>query len=215
MSEDMTFLPKPTFSRSKRLDRLCSTFIAKGVRKCGLRRRTAGAARHHDARARWRAISDQAPFDELTLTTTAPSSENTQRSRGSRGAAHQRLARHPRRGEFRAVTRWGGPRQGSRRHQGRARRRPRHQDQRRGPQGRETRRIRTLIAGRMARGWTDVHRSHAVSDVGEGRLDSICRSPWCEPGCRHFTWTDRLPNRGSGPLCAVAETCGRLGFIRR
>jgi GTP 3',8-cyclase len=43
MAENMTFLPKADLLTLEELDRLCSAFIVKGVRK-----RAAGAARHHD-----------------------------------------------------------------------------------------------------------------------------------------------------------------------
>ena len=52
MSEDMTFLPKADLLTLEELDRLCSAFIAKGVRKMRLdRRRTAGPAQRDVAGA--------------------------------------------------------------------------------------------------------------------------------------------------------------------
>ena len=46
MSENMTFLPKADLLTLEELDRLCSAFVARGVRKLRLdRRRAAGAAR--------------------------------------------------------------------------------------------------------------------------------------------------------------------------
>ena len=52
MSEDMTFLPKADLLTLEELDRLCSAFIAKGVRKIAAdRRRTAGPAQRDVAGA--------------------------------------------------------------------------------------------------------------------------------------------------------------------
>ena len=52
MSEDMTFLPKADLLTLEELDRLCSAFIAKGVRKIAAdRRRAAGPAQRDVAGA--------------------------------------------------------------------------------------------------------------------------------------------------------------------
>src|SRR5262245_65585569 len=70
MSEDMTFLPKADILSLEELDRLCSAFIAKGVRKLrltggeplvrrGIMTLVASLARHLPSGA----------LDELTLTT--------------------------------------------------------------------------------------------------------------------------------------------------
>src|SRR5258708_32064333 len=70
MSEDMTFLPKADILSLEELDRLCSAFIAKGVRKLrltggeplvprGVMTLVASLARHLST----------GPLDELTLTT--------------------------------------------------------------------------------------------------------------------------------------------------
>src|SRR2546423_12636275 len=72
MSEDMTFLPKADLLTLEELDRLCSAFIAKGVRKLRLtggeplvRRNVMGLVRslsHH---------LDTGALHELTMTTNA------------------------------------------------------------------------------------------------------------------------------------------------
>src|SRR5947199_8669327 len=70
MSEDMTFLPKADLLSLEELDRLCSAFIARGVRKLrltggeplvrrGIMTLVASLSRHLSSRA----------LDELTLTT--------------------------------------------------------------------------------------------------------------------------------------------------
>ena len=68
MAENMTFLPKKDVLSLEELDRLCSAFVAKGVRKLSAdRRRTAGAQEHHEplparCRATWiRARSTRSP----------------------------------------------------------------------------------------------------------------------------------------------------------
>src|ERR1700710_946841 len=70
MSEDMTFLPKADLLTLEELDRLCSAFIAKGVRKLRLtggeplvRRNVMSLVRSLSSHLRTRAL------DELTLTT--------------------------------------------------------------------------------------------------------------------------------------------------
>jgi cyclic pyranopterin phosphate synthase len=109
MSEDMTFLPKANILSLEELDRLCSAFVAKGVRKLrltggeplvrrGIMNLVASLSRHLTSGA----------LDELTLTTN-----------GSQLAKHANaLADHGVRRinvsldtldpvKFRAVTRWG------------------------------------------------------------------------------------------------------------
>jgi predicted DNA-binding helix-hairpin-helix protein len=49
MSEHMSFLPKQDLLTLEELDRLCSAFVARGVKKLRLRRRATRAARHHGA----------------------------------------------------------------------------------------------------------------------------------------------------------------------
>ncbi len=70
MSEDMTFLPKPDLLSLEELDRLCSAFIAKGVRKLRL---TGGEPLvRRNVMSLVRSLSrhlDTGALDELTLTT--------------------------------------------------------------------------------------------------------------------------------------------------
>ena len=98
MSEHMTFLPKKDLLSLEELDRLCSAFVAKGVRKLRI---TGGeplvrknimwlfralVAPSRDGRAR-RADADHQ---------RQPAAEVRGRAQGRRRAAHQRLARHAR-----------------------------------------------------------------------------------------------------------------------
>src|ERR1700754_3369194 len=70
MSEDMTFLPKADLLTLEELDRLCSAFIAKGVRKLRL---TGGKPLvRRNIMSLIRSLSrhiDSGALDELTLTT--------------------------------------------------------------------------------------------------------------------------------------------------
>ncbi len=70
MSEDMTFLPKADLLTLEELDRLCSAFIAKGVRKLRL---TGGEPLvRRNVMSLVRSLSrhlDSGALDELTLTT--------------------------------------------------------------------------------------------------------------------------------------------------
>src|SRR5258705_7696987 len=73
MSEDMTFLPKKDLLTLEELDRLCSAFIAKGVRKIRLTGGEPLVRRNGMSlvRSLSRPLSSGA-LDELTLTTNAP-----------------------------------------------------------------------------------------------------------------------------------------------
>src|SRR5438093_7259185 len=70
MSEDMTFLPKADLLTLEELDRLCSAFIAKGVRKLRLTGGEPLVRRNVMSlvQALSRHLADRA-LDELTLTT--------------------------------------------------------------------------------------------------------------------------------------------------
>jgi cyclic pyranopterin phosphate synthase len=109
MSEDMTFLPKADLLTLEELDRLCSVFIAKGVRKLRL---TGGEPLvRRNMMSLVRSLSrhlDSGALDELTLTTNG--------SQLSRFAAELRDCGVRRINvsldtldpdKFRAITRWG------------------------------------------------------------------------------------------------------------
>src|SRR5215468_3654279 len=110
MSEHMTFLPKADILSLEELDRLCSVFVARGVRKLRL---TGGEPLvRRGIMTLFQSLSrhlDSGALDELTLTTNG--------SQLPKYAAE--LARHGVRrinvsldtldpGRFRAITRWGG-----------------------------------------------------------------------------------------------------------
>ena len=132
MSENMTFLPKADLLTLEELDRLCSAFVARGVRKLRL---TGGEPLVRRGimtlfRSLSRHLGDGA-LDELTLTTNGSQlAEIRRRARGLRREAHQRLARHARRRQVPRDHALGRARQGAGRHRRRAGGRPRGQDQR-------------------------------------------------------------------------------------
>src|ERR1700690_1227087 len=109
MAEDMTFLPKADILSLEELDRLCSAFIAKGVRKLrltggeplvrrGIMTLVASLSRHLDSGA----------LDELTLTTNGSQLRKYAAERAAHGVKRINVSLDtldP--AKFRAVTRWG------------------------------------------------------------------------------------------------------------
>ncbi len=151
MAENMTFLPKADLLTLEELDRLCSAFIAKGVRKLrltggeplvrrGIMTLFASLSRHLDSGA----------LDELTLTTNGSQlPKYAAELVAARREAHQRVARHARRRQVPRRDPLGRTGQGPLRHRCRASGRPQGQDQCGRAQGRE--RGRDRIARRPGR----------------------------------------------------------------
>ena len=109
MSEDMTFLPKADLLTLEELDRLCSAFIAKGVRKLRL---TGGEPLvRRNVMSLVRSLSrhlDSGALDELTLTTNG--SQLARFAGELRDCGVRRInvsldTLDP--AKFRAITRWG------------------------------------------------------------------------------------------------------------
>jgi cyclic pyranopterin phosphate synthase len=96
MSEDMTFLPKKDLLTLEELDRLCSAFVAKGVRKIRL---TGGEPLvRRNVMSLVRSLSrhlSSGALDELTLTTNASQLARFASELRDLGYAHQRLAGYP------------------------------------------------------------------------------------------------------------------------
>ena len=117
MSENMSFLPKADLLTLEELDRLCSAFVAKGVRKLrltggeplvrrGIMTLVSSLSRHLQSGA----------IDELTLTTNGSQlAKVRRRSRRRRREAHQRVARHARPRQIPRGDALGRSRQGARR----------------------------------------------------------------------------------------------------
>jgi GTP 3',8-cyclase len=218
MAEDMTFLPKQDLLSLEEFDRLCSAFIAKGVRKlrltCGepLVRRgimtlVSSLARHLQSGA----------LDELTLTTNGSQLQKYAQDLANVGIKRINVSLDtldP--DKFRAITRWGDLRKVLD-----------------GIEGARAAGLAVKINAVALKGVNEdefvrlVEWAHGLAmdltlievmplgDVGAGRLDqylplSMVRARLAE----RFTF-DEIDYRTGGPAryVRVAETGGRLGFI--
>ncbi|QIB32865.1 GTP 3',8-cyclase MoaA [Ancylobacter pratisalsi] len=109
MAEHMTFLPKPELLTLEELDRLCSAFVARGVRKLRL---TGGEPLvRRDVMTLFRSLSrhlDSGALEELTLTTNGSQLARFARDLAACGVKRINVSLDtldPDR--FRALTRWG------------------------------------------------------------------------------------------------------------
>jgi GTP 3',8-cyclase len=218
MSEHMTFLPKADLLTLEELDRLCSAFIARGVRKLRLTggeplvRR--GIMTLVGSLSRHLATGD---LDELTLTTNGSQLPKYAAELAGHGVKRINVSLDtldP--DKFRAITRWGELDKVIA-----------------GIDAAQAAGLRIKINGVALKGVNEdeladlVRWAHGrgmeltiievmpLGDVGEGRLDqylplSIVRARLAE----RFTM-DEIDYRTGGPAryVKVAETGGRLGFI--
>ena len=218
MSENMTFLPKPDLLSLEELDRLCSAFIARGVRKLrltggeplvrrGIMSLVASLSRHLSS----------GTLDELTLTTNGsqlPKYAGELRDCGVRRINVSLDTLDP--AKFRAITRWG--------------------DLDKVLGGIEAARAAGLAVKINAVALKNLNEEEIPSlmewahgkgmaltlievmpmgDIGEGRIDqyvplSLVRARLA----KQYTLTDLDDNTG-GPAryVRVSETSGKLGFI--
>ncbi|KRR25305.1 cyclic pyranopterin phosphate synthase MoaA [Bradyrhizobium lablabi] len=218
MSEDMTFLPKKDLLTLEELDRLCSAFIAKGVRKIRL---TGGEPLvRRNVMTLVRSLSRHlgtGALDELTLTTNGSQLERFAgelRDCGVRRVNVSLDTLDPQ--KFRAITRWG--------------------DLDKVLAGIEAARAAGLAVKINAVALKNMNEEEIPSlmkwahgkgmaltlievmpmgDIGEGRIDqyvplSLLRARLAQ----HYTLTDLDENTG-GPAryVRVTETGGKLGFI--
>jgi cyclic pyranopterin phosphate synthase len=218
MSEDMTFLPKADLLTLEELDRLCSAFIAKGVRKLRL---TGGEPLvRRNVMSLVRALSrhlDTGALNELTLTTNG--SQLARFAGELRDCGVRRInvsldTLDP--AKFRAITRWG--------------------DLDKVLGGIEAARAAGLAVKINAVALKNLNEEEIPSlmewahgkgmaltlievmpmgDIGAGRIDqyvplSLLRARLA----KHYTLTDLDDNTG-GPAryVRVSETGGKLGFI--
>ena len=156
MSENMAFLPKPDLLTLEELDRLCSAFVARGVRKLRL---TGGEPLVRRGimtlvRSLSRHLGDG--LDELTLTTNGSQlPKYAARAGGLRRQAHQRLARHARSRQVPRHHALGRARQGAGRHRRRAERRASRSRSTRSRSRASTRTSLPISSpGRTAAAWT-------------------------------------------------------------
>jgi cyclic pyranopterin phosphate synthase len=218
MSEDMTFLPKADILSLEELDRLCSAFIAKGVRKLrltggeplvrrGIMTLVASLARHLRSGA----------LDELTLTTNGSQLRKYAADLAAHGVRRINVSLDTLDPvKFRAVTRWGDLDQvldGIKAAQDAGLAIKINAVALKGVNENEFAALTTWAHGEeMDLTFIEVM---PLGDVGEGRLDqylplSMVRARLAE----HFTLDD-IDYRTGGPAryVRVAETGGRLGFI--
>ncbi len=133
MSEDMTFLPKADLLTLEELDRLCSVFIGKGVRKLRLTGGEPLVRRNMISlvRSLSRHLSSGA-LDELTLTTNGSLLPKFADELADCGVRRINVSLDTLdAGALSPDHALGRPRQGARRHQGRAGGGPARQDQHR------------------------------------------------------------------------------------
>ena len=218
MSEDMTFLPKSDLLTLEELDRLCSAFIAKGVRKLRL---TGGEPLvRRNVMSLVRSLSrhlDSGALGELTLTTNGSLLENFAAELRDSGVRRINVSLDTLdAAKFRAITRWG--------------------DLDKVLRGIEMARsvglkvkINAVALKNMNEDeipslmeWTHgkdmdltLIEVMPMGDIGEGRIDqylplSLLRARLAA----RYTLTD-LPDDTGGPAryVRVSETGGRLGFI--
>ncbi len=218
MSEDMTFLPKADLLTLEELDRLCSAFVAKGVRKIRLTGGEPLVRRNVMSlvRALSRHLSNGA-LDELTLTTNGSQLARFAgelRDCGVRRVNVSLDTLDP--AKFRAITRWG--------------------DIDKVLSGIEAAREAGLAVKINAVALKNINEEEIpalmewahgkdmaltlievmpMGDIGEGRIDqyvplSLLRARLA----KHYTLTD-LDDDTGGPAryVRVSETGGKLGFI--
>jgi cyclic pyranopterin phosphate synthase len=218
MSEDMTFLPKADLLTLEELDRLCSAFIAKGVRKIRL---TGGEPLvRRNVMSLVRSLSrhlSSGALDELTLTTNASQLARFAGELRDCGVRRVNVSLDTLDAQkFRAITRWG--------------------DLDKVLTGIEAARDAGLAVKINAVALKNMNEEEIPSlmewahgkgmaltlievmpmgDIGEGRIDqyvplSLLRARLAQ----HYTLTDLDEDTG-GPAryVRVAETGGKLGFI--
>jgi GTP 3',8-cyclase len=218
MAENMAFLPKADLLSLEELDRLCSAFIARGVRKLrltggeplvrrGIMTLFASLSRHLAASA----------LDELTLTTNGSQLAKYARELASHGVRRINVSLDTLDADkFRAITRWGELSKvlaGIDAAQAAGLKVKINAVALKGVNEDE---FPTLIDWAHGRGMElTLIEVMPLGDVGEARLEqylplSIVRARLCE----RFTLSDS-DFRSGGPAryVTVAETGGRLGFI--
>jgi cyclic pyranopterin phosphate synthase len=218
MAENMSFLPKAEILSLEELDRLCSAFVARGVRKLrltggeplvrrGIMTLVASLSRHLHSGA----------LDELTLTTNGSQLEKYARDLAAAGIRRINVSLDTLDTEkFRAITRWGSldrvlagidaaTAAGLKIKINTVALKDVNDDE-----------FPRLIEWAHGRGMDlTLIEVMPLGEIGQGRLDqylplSLVRAQLCE----RYQLTD-LDDRTGGPAryVGVAETGGRLGFI--
>ena len=218
MSEDMTFLPKADLLTLEELDRLCSAFVAKGVRKIRL---TGGEPLvRRNVMSLVRSLSrhlGSGALDEMTLTTNGSQLARFATELADCGVRRVNVSLDTLdAAKFRAITRWG--------------------DIDKVLAGIEAARAAGLAVKINAVALKNLNEEEIPSlmewahgkgmaltlievmpmgDIGEGRIDQYVPLSLLRARLeKHYTLTDLADNTG-GPAryVRVAETGGKLGFI--
>ena len=218
MSDDMTFLPKADLLTLEELDRLCSAFIAKGVRKLRL---TGGEPLvRRNVMSLMRSLSrhlQSGALDELTLTTNGSQLEKYAGELADCGVRRINVSldtRDPQR--FKAITRWGDLAKVEAGIDAAQAAGIKVKINTVALKGENEDEIPALMQWAHGRGMElTLIEVMPMGDVGAGRIDqyvplSLLRARLTQK----FTLTD-LPDSTGGPAryVRVAETGGRLGFI--
>ncbi len=218
MAEDMTFLPKKDVLSLEELDRLCSAFVARGVRKLRLTGGEPLVRRNFMSLVRSLGRLLQAgDLDELTLTTNGSQLARFAGELAEAGVKRINVSLDTLDPiKFRAITRWGDLGQ-----------------------------VMDGIAAAQAAGLSVKINAVALKDVNEDEIDALIR--WTHSSAMDLTlietmplgeieadrtdqylplsavrarlahhWTlEDIPNSTGGPAryVRIAETGGRLGFI--
>jgi GTP 3',8-cyclase len=218
MSEDMTFLPKADILSLEELDRLCSAFIAKGVRKLrltggeplvrrGIMTLVASLARHLRSGA----------LDELTLTTNGSQLKKHAADLAAHGVRRINVSLDtldP--AKFRAVTRWGDLNQvldGIKAAQDAGLAIKINAVALKGVNDDEFE-VLTRWAHDQAMDLTFIEVM-PLGDIGEDRLDQYLPLSMVRARLAECFTLDDIDYRTGGPAryVRIAETGGRLGFI--
>lgn len=218
MSEDMTFLPKADLLSLEELDRLCSAFVAKGVRKLRL---TGGEPLvRRNVMSLVRSLSrhlESGALDELTLTTNGSQLERFAAELADCGVRRINVSLDtldP--AKFRAITRWGD-----------------FDKVLRGIEAARAAGLRVKINAVALKNMNEdeipslVEWAHGrdmdltlievmpMGDIGAGRIDQYVPLSMVRARlAAHYTLTD-LDESSGGPAryVRVSETGGKLGFI--
>lgn len=218
MSEDMTFLPKSDLLSLEELDRLCSAFIAKGVRKLRL---TGGEPLvRRNVMSLVRSLSrhlDTGALNELTLTTNGSQLEKFASELKDSGVRRINVSLDTLdAAKFRAITRWGDL-----------------DKVLRGIDAAQAAGLKVKINAVALKNMNEdeipslMEWAHGkdmdltlievmpMGDIGEGRIDQYLPLSLLRPRlAARYTLTDLTDDTG-GPAryVRVSETGGRLGFI--
>lgn len=218
MSEDMTFLPKSDLLSLEELDRLCSAFIAKGVRKLRL---TGGEPLvRRNVMSLVRSLSrhlDTGALNELTLTSNGSQLEKFASELKGSGVRRINVSLDTLdAAKFRAITRWGDL-----------------DKVLRGIDAAQAAGLKVKINAVALKNMNEdeipslMEWAHGkdmdltlievmpMGDIGEGRIDQYLPLSLLRPRlAARYTLTDLTDDTG-GPAryVRVSETGGRLGFI--